>query len=273
MVDLAVVVVHGLGSQRPDYADGLRERVSRRLRKRGVDPDTIAWESIFWADLIEPRQRDYLRRARQVGPLRWLWLREQVVRGLGDAAAYRNLDRPTPTYAAIHDRIRERISALYAGPLGSRPVPMVVLAHSLGSHIVSSYVWDTQRGRDTGADPAADPFERMQRLTGLITFGSPIPLFTFAHEPVLPIAFPDPALPPDLARRARWLNLYDPDDVMGYPLRPLSPQYAATVEADVRINVGGLLRSWNPASHLGYWTDRQFVGPVTDQLVRLLPTG
>jgi len=30
---------------------------------------------------------------------------------------------------------------------------------------------------------------------------------------------------------------------------------AKRVKADVAVNVGGLLTSWNPASHLGYWED------------------
>ena len=78
----------------------------------------------------------------------------------------------------------------------------------------------------------ASPFERMEWLVGLVTFGLNLPLFTFAYDPVEAIAFPGGGLPPDEADKARWLNYYDKDDVLGYPLKPISPTYNAIVNED-----------------------------------------
>jgi hypothetical protein len=39
---------------------------------------------------------------------------------------------------------------------------------------------------------------------------------------------------------------------------------------DYEINVGGLLTSWNPASHSAYWEDDDFTVPVTSFLRSLL---
>lgn len=266
-MDLAVVVIHGIGSSAPGYADGLRAAVADHL---GADAGRIAWAPILWSDVLGPRQAAYLERARTQARLDWLKLRGFVVEGLGDAAAYSYVDRPTGTYVEIHDRIRRRVRELYTDQLNRTAVPMVVLAHSLGSHVISSYIWDTQKGEPTGAGAGASPFERMEWLAGMITFGSTIPLFTFAYDPVVPIAFPGTALPPGVAARARWLNYYDADDVLGYPLKPLGPEYHAVVDADVEINVGGLAISMTPLSHGEYWTDSSLTRPVADYLAGLL---
>ena len=58
------------------------------------------------------------------------------------------------------------------------------------------------------------------------------------------------------------MNFFDADDVLGYPLKPLSPSYGNAVSEDIEINVGGLFTSWNPISHTEYWTDNDFTEPV-----------
>lgn len=271
-MDLAVVVIHGIGSQTEAFAAPLVAELTRRLEARGHDPGRVAWQPILWADLLAPRQAEYLRRAGEDGPLDWFKLREVVVSALGDAAAYQYVDRPSATYAAIHDRLRQRMRHLYVEELASTPVPLVVLAHSLGSHIMSSYIWDTQHEKATGAGDDASAFERFEHLAGMITFGSNIPLFTFAYDPILPIAFPGTALSPAVAELARWDNYYDRDDVLGYPLRPTSPQYAQVVDADVEIDVGAIGLSSTPLSHNAYWSDASFLRPVAETLGRLLET-
>jgi hypothetical protein len=44
------------------------------------------------------------------------------------------------------------------------------------------------------------------------------------------------------------------------------------VTADVQVNVGNVLTSWNPAAHTAYMHDRSVVGPVADGLVKLWRT-
>jgi hypothetical protein len=270
IVQLAVVVVHGIGSSSPGFADAMITEVSDRLVAAGHDPATVAWQPILWADLLASRQAAYLERAAGQGELDHLWLRRFVVGALGDAAAYQYVDSPSSTYVQVHDRIRQRMRDLSVDRLGERPVPLVVLAHSLGSHIASSYVWDTQRGKPTGAGPTASAFERFGHLAGFVTFGSPLPLFTFAHDPVVPIDFPGRALAPAVAERAAWLNLYDRDDVLGYPLRPTSPGYAEVVDADIELDAGPWGLSATPASHTAYWTDRDVTRAVAELLGGLL---
>lgn len=269
---LAVAVIHGMGSQKHSgFADGCIAEVSDRLRRAGHAPDEIAWQPIFWADVLSDRQQGYLQAVGEQGfDLDWMQLRQFIVVALGDAGAYQFVDEPTGPYVEIHDRVRDRLSELYVDKLASTPVPLVVMAHSLGSHIISSYIWDTQRGKDTGAGPGASTFERFEHLAGLITFGSNIPLFTFAHEPVEAISFPGSGLSEEQAAKARWLNFYDKDDVLGYPLQPTSDSYREVVDEDIQIDVGLPGISALPFCHGSYWTDNDFTRPAAEFLARFL---
>jgi hypothetical protein len=269
-VKLAVVVIHGMGSQSSAFAEPVKAEISKRIAEAGKDPADVAWLPVFWADILDAAQNRYLADARASNDLDWMGLRKFIVKALGDASGYQFVGEASSTYVEVHNRIRVSIHDLYVKKLNSSPVPLVVLAHSLGSHIMSSYVWDCQRGNATGADPASSSFERMEWLAGLVTFGSNIPLFTFAYDPVVAIAFPGQELPPDVAVKARWRNYYDKDDVLGYPLKPISASYDAAVDEDIEINVGGFGASFTPLSHSAYWTDNDFTKPVAQFLADFL---
>lgn len=267
---LAVLVMHGMGSQREDYAQDFIEAIDRTLVSYGKQSEQVAWCPVYWADILAPRQRDYWEAAQSAADLDYTRLRQFVISALGDAAAYRQLpsdalksDAPDyRTYHLIHERIREQLNHLYLEALEERPRPLVIVAHSLGGHIMSNYVWDQQRRPDR----SRSAFERMNWLTGMITFGCTIPLFTFACERVKPITFPPRRLPQRWKEKARWYNFYDPDDVLGYPLRPVSAAYADAVDQDIAVDVGGIGTSWNPACHGRYWTDDDFIRPVATYL-------
>ncbi len=113
-------------------------------------------------------------------------------------------------------------------------------------------LWDEQANHGLGTNP----FERTETVAGMVTFGSNIPLFSLALPEVRCIEFPPASLAENLKANAKWLNFFDADDVLGYPLKPLSPSYEATVDEDIEINAGGLFTSWNR-----YLTPS--IGPIT----------
>lgn len=266
---VAVLVIHGIGGQRADFAEPLIRGVNREVKRLGADASAIAWQPVYWDDLLVPRQQAYLKRALKDGRLNYQRLRQFVVSALGDAGAYRQRPSGTlagtqsgRTYERVHARIQEQLSGLYHGPLSERPLPLVLMAHSFGGHILSNYVWDSQQT----PDGKLSAFERMHWLAGFITFGCNIPLFTFAVDKPVPIRFPATRLPARFKEKARWLNFYDPDDVLGWPLKPVSPAYARAVDADIRLQVGGAVSGWTPAAHLLYWRDRRFARHVAEFL-------
>ena len=274
---VAVAVIHGIGSQadkQPEvsaertFSDRLYKKLARRLGRRRLARE-VAWREVFWADVLEGRQERYLEEVR--GELRYDRVRGFLVKSISDAASVQRRGGDADAYAMVQARIRATLADLNAET--SDDTPLVILAHSFGGHLMSSYVWDMQQGR--GPD-LPTPFQRMETVARFVTFGCNIPLFTFAFPPedAAPIAFPGPALAEGEVREPWWLNYYDPDDVLAFPLAPIGPAYAAMAArgelADVRMNAGGLLTSWNPLSHDRYWTDRDFVRPVADVLKALL---
>lgn len=254
--EVGVLVIHGMGSQKPSFDHELVEELKDRL---GSEYERFAFERVFWQDLLEDRQREFLSSARRNNDLDAMVARKFVVSAFGDALAYQRVGGANTAYAEIHDRVGRQIKSLRESQLGGNDRPLVVIAHSLGAHIISNYIWDAQTGKKT---PSGNDFEDMKTLAGFITFGCNIPLFSFAYSDVKAIGFPGEALSSEIKAKARWHNYYDPDDILGYPLKQLSESYDAAVDEDIPINVGGALTGWNPAAHGKYWTDNDFTVPV-----------
>ncbi len=265
--ELAILAIHGMGSQSSGFADEMITEINQRVSNLGKDPDEIAWGSVYWANILEPRQLKYLRNAKRSGNLDFLSLRKFVLTALGDACAYQQVNgTQNTTYEQIHKRVSDEIERLYTIDLDAAPKPLIIFAHSLGGHIMSNYIWDMQQSSNTGVSD----FESMKHLAGFVTFGCNIPLFTFAYSNVLPIAFPGSRVSDKVKRKAKWLNYYDPDDVLGYPLKPINAAYRGVVNKDIPINVGGVFSSWNPMSHSKYWTDNDFTKPASKFIANFL---
>ena len=277
---VGILVIHGMGSQSPGYSEPLGDEVSRRL---GDGARHAVWQEIYWADAIADRERRlWCCMQGAVDPtgrpirLDWRRVREFVVHNFGDAIAYqRDLSETESTYAAIHERVSEAIAALKR-ELPSPDAPIVVMAHSLGAHIMSNYIWDRQNPRPDRDDSLED----LPGLCSFLTFGCSISLFSLAFPIARPITVPGPAIREPLRTEARWLNFLDRDDVLGWPIRPLyEKNEVALTNAQRRtvdrieeheVNAGSLLKSWNPASHTEYWTDDDLTRPVAAHLRQLL---
>ncbi|MCY1265282.1 hypothetical protein D9M68_352240 [compost metagenome] len=268
---LAVAIIHGIGNQQDArdaegqhaFAQGLIRGLRKRLDAEAVD---IAFQSLYWANVLDKRELAYLERLEQE-PVRWRWMRRMVTLFLGDASGYRKVSQAyDTTYEQVHQSVRNGLNALRAkvGP----NTPLVMLAHSLGGHIISNYIWDQQKLNTTPSCPR-DPFLAMETLVCMVTFGCNIPLFTFAYDPVQPIRFPGYCLDERLSRSARWLNVYAPADLLGYPLRPVQG-YAAVVHEDRPMAVGSWFRRHTPLSHLEYWNDARFQDYLAHHLRDLL---
>lgn len=267
--DVAVAVIHGISSKRMrqpadtstrTFSKGLYNRL-RGVVGRKVMAENVTWREIFWADILQERQEQYLDAISdqvRVGPLRKL-----LVRNFADALAF---SRRGTAYGEVLARISRTIADLRADV--GEDTPLIILAHSFGCRVMSNYMWDLQVGDFT----FSSPFERLETMSKFITFGCPIPLFTFAFPPeeVAPIAFPGPRIPDE----PWWLNYYDKNDIIASPLAPAGPKYEQLVidgqMAEFEVNVGGLFSSGTLLSHEGYWKDRNFVRPVAEVLNNLI---
>jgi len=266
MAEMGILVIHGTGHKDESFAEPVRRHVTRQARALGIRPDRVAWQSVHWANILKHSRNEYLSRARLDNALDFLPLREFIVSAFGDSAAYRPVDTQrhgydpaADTYALIHQKVREAVTALH-GALESEDKPLMILAHSLGGHIMSNYFWDLHKTPDAEKQPS-NRFQRLDTLRAFITFGCSIPIFTFAKKTPVPITLPEGAL---------WENYYDPADVLGYPLRAINQAFADTVSRDFSIVVGGPLTKWNPLSHNEYWTDADQTEPIAHHIHAIL---
>lgn len=276
---VAVVCVHGINMSQMDYFDPFIERVRKKLPR--THRTYLTFRNVFWADIVRGRQKDYIRHAEAMSGLKSSRARRFVIEGLGDAAAYQKTRLQGSAYYLIQAEIARVLKELDGETQEARP--LVFIGHSLGCHIVSSYIWDLNKLKHRAhegvrededefsrkLDPLKDysPFRRLETLAGFITLGSNMPLFTFTFGPqrVYPIthtadaaikpAFPGQALKGKALTAARWLNFYSDRDVLGYPLKPLNDTYASEQRiTDIRVrSEGWSIPPWNTIrAHTGY---------------------
>ncbi len=278
--EIGVLVIHGMGSQRRGFSNDFVEEVSDRLDN---EANAVAWQEVYWANALKQRQDtlwECMRTAKEPDgskiPLDSKSAREFVVQYFGDAVAYqRDCVEVANAYKAIHSIVSANLVEIKGNtPAGT---PIVVIAHSLGGHIMSSYIWDRQHPRQQ-----PDTFEPIETLAGIVTFGCNIPLFSLAFPVAKPIDLPGSAVSEPVKAVTKWLNFLDRDDILGWPLKTLyeknlpdlsveQQETVARIE-DYEINVGSALTSWNWISHADYWTDNDFTRPVARYLRTLIET-
>lgn len=148
----------------------------------------------------------------------------------------------------------------------------MILAYSLGCHVLSNYIWDSQQKDPSSGvwkhenikalDNKEKSFLKLKSMSKLITIGCNIPVFVSGYKDIEPFN--------KLNKNFKWINLYDKDDILGWPLKPLSKEYKDLVQ-DVAINANENLKdlvfkSWNPLSHESYFGDKKVIQTVSDAI-------
>jgi hypothetical protein len=286
---VGIVFVHGILGNQFDFAAKMEHRL-RQAMPRELQ-DFIHFRSVFWAGTVREHQRDYFGRASNTGFMWHKRLRRYVIEGLGDAAAYQKTRyRKNSVYYEVQSAISDKIATLESR--GREQMPLIFIGHSLGCHVISSYLWDinklTQRSEAGVADyddpdeqalwrelKAASPLRRMKTLAGIVTLGSNMPMFTFTFGPdaVYPVtspvqfsdgevgtpAFPGADLPEPLKEKARWLNYYSKADLLGFPLKALNDEYRNAEKIhDICVSSESpwfIPYVWCLKAHTRYWTN------------------
>jgi hypothetical protein len=265
--DLPLLTVHGMGETDASYWRGLHQSLSKIVKPAAWN--RIQFQPIYYQDIVQENQYDVWTRMLLEHKLDWQLLRRFMLFAFSDAATLEHhSDHPKSPYVKAQRSIRQTLrKGLEA--LSSPSAPVVIVAQSLGCQVISNYIWDSQR--DAGIwqheplpdlSAAEEKFLRCDTLRLMLTTGCNIPFFVSGLDEIKPIE----------KRRSdfRWYNYFDKDDILGWPLRPLSPEYRKIVTEDVQINSGGFFTGWNPASHTGYWTDKDFTKPAAAKITALL---
>jgi len=279
---LALLIVHGMGDTAPDFYDELIAPLSLRLQGAW---NRIAWRPVYYQPVLQRNERAIFERMRP--QLRWEGLRELMLFGLSDAASLEHkkelaLSPYWQTQRLILQRLDELFDETMAGGDGDAP-RLAIVAQSLGCQVMSNYIWDAQQPLayagiwssplDDGVptDSPRDRFRRMRSLQLLLTTGCNIPVFVAGHSAIEPIDRSK------LAAGFRWINQFDPDDVLGWPLTQLSAAYAALVE-DHAVNASGdtllgKVKSLTPYSHTQYWSTKSVLDRIAGALKEMLESG
>ncbi|MFT5520369.1 MAG: hypothetical protein ACI9IA_000961 [Enterobacterales bacterium] len=262
---LAIAVIHGMGSEDQFFSVELKHRITEEYvnEEEGRLEDDLIFQEIYWGDLVKDQQQEFLTKANYKNDLTYLNLRELFVDHLGAALAYR-----TSMYEAIHERVKLNLAKLCSHRrVDPEKTPLVILAHSFGSVVMSDYIYDMQKKQAESAEGnvnGTSGFEQFNTLAGFITFGTPMALYSLQQDSSFekPINIVGSSLPDKIKERVKWTNYYDKDDIIAYPLKGINETYNSLVEGDYEINVGSAATSWNPACHNGYWEDKDFYKPV-----------
>jgi len=279
MAKVVVLALHGMGDAPETYAEKLRKKLKNKI---GSKWSNIYFDSIYYADIFQEYQNNIFNRIKSTDDIDWIGLRKFLLFGFSDAAGFeRHAHQPGSPYEQVQNRILDALDKAYdeAGPQAK----VVLVAHSLGTHIVSNYIWDAQAKNaqqgawreggfeDSPAGSVLDKFRRLKTLKLLYFTGSPIPVFV-AGIPQIKIKA--------ISSRSKgyafkWKNFYDPDDPLGWPLQNLSTRkvhesYKFEVNEDNAVNVGNVITSWNPLSHNNYWSDNSVLKPLSEDIRKLL---
>lgn len=256
---LGVFIIRGSGSPGFNSQEDFIEKVKEDLHKRKIDPEWVQFQVANWYGPLEEQQNTLYERVKKVEKLKAKWVRKFLLKNISDLITYGG--RPNLSvqmYEAIHRTIFLDIQALQA-ELVPR-APLIIIASSMGTEIINNHIWDRQKfavaRHSEGQDQlGTTDFEKMETLFGLFTLGHNLPLFASAYpvDELRPIRFPGMALQEGLIKGSVWENIYDKNDPFGYPIREINGHYRQSRIRDIEINVGGILSSWNLASHFMYW--------------------
>ena len=282
MAKVALLTLHGMGVTRVGYAKELLDALGRRLAARFAE---VAVQRVYYQKALQASEDAVWNRMSE-DALRYDDLRKFLLFGFADAAGLESRkELPGSAYEDAQIEIAQKM--LRARDELGGDGPLIVVSHSLGCQVFSCYLYDASK-RDPIQTPgiwknidsfanriagrALTPDEKAflsgSTLRRWVTTGCNIPIFVAAHQSVNV----KPIVP--LAADFKWLNLHDPDDVLGWPLRPLLGGYETLVE-DRSMNAGRgvadwILKSWNPMSHGSYWDDNDVLDPIEAMLREFL---
>lgn len=264
---LALVLVHGIGNNRKNWASKIIPAIKSRLKTKLKDilgkeapsnvDDVVVISRTYWEGVFKDRERKlrnmfdgFPKPTKAGGPWwdelgKYVWRpfkrfqNEIIADFIGDIIGYLHKDSQRAVYRKISDTLKGCASRI--GEAGGR-IPLTFVAHSLGTVIASDYIYEQNNPQSETSGPKI--MKERFVLENLFTVGSPLSLFS------LRFGGPEMFTRPVSVEGAcgRWVNIFDEDDPVGLPLKVLNDAYSKVVHKDVLINAGVY-----GASHAGYF--------------------
>ena len=277
MADIVLLAAPGMGAVDESFADPLFAVLRNELGDdwSRIHSDTILCQGHLQVNIervfegMQKRDMDFLR------------ARKFMLYGMAESAAQMaDLQSRGGNYEKAQRAIYHTLER--AAAAAGDTAPVVLLSHSVGCPILSNYLWDAQRPsishgiwRDGGPrgvhkGSARDLFLRLKSMSHWYTLGPTNPLWTAA----LPRDQIQAVTADTRGYNFRWKNFYHPDDLFGWPLKPLSPSYNQAVYRDyeTRPLADWGASSWGPqlVAHDGYWSSDMVQRQLLEDLRYLL---
>ena len=261
--EIGVLTLHGVGSQRrgSDFDAKLRET----LQEKAGEKTKIVVKTVYYHGESRSRQAKLWKEFDRLEDKFPDSLDQKIIRRLmlvtiGDALAYANNPNDKNSfYRRAHNEVRSAVDELEAELGDSRPV--AVVAHSLGCKVIFDYVCDAQVGQGIWeGKKRPSEFQKLANLRLLITTGCNLPFFESAMPATKQRFF-------HVNKDFQWVNFYDRDDLLGWPLRPLGGRFEEIVQDEERNRIGSLL-----TSHVKYWKDGELNEEIAGRILGLAGT-
>lgn len=267
---IAVVFIHGAGNKNPVFADGTIALLKDALPEAVFND--LAFMPVHWAPVLSDKEDALWEALSSTTTLDFSKLRLFMLNFFADTIAYQPGRDRRNTYEAIHAALSGALRAVAEEAGGE--APLVVMTHSLGTVISHNYFYDITHKGETGALTGETPLEYGSTLVHYYTMGSPLALWAMRYDDYTPIVFPGTAVAGRFPNaKPGWVNFYDKDDIIAFPLAPISHRHTALAIKgylrDAQVNIGGWFEHWNPLSHLGYWEDADVLEVVAGDLKAL----
>jgi hypothetical protein len=281
MSKIGILVIHGMGDQKREFYDGFAGGIKHFYNALGENENDLEFMPIWWASILSNEERQIIERTRQ-GNLNFInTLRPFVVNYLADVIAYQKTfekkDYVEKNKGVYGDRgIYHIIQALISSSIkelknkiGSEK-PIIMIGHSLGSVMLLNYLHDVEKSESKKEERDWD-YEDKFNLAGLITMGCPLALWLLRYKEFgKAIRFPLESTRPEFYQTAKWINYYDKDDILAYPLKELNDTYRAlNCLEDIQVNAGSVMESWNPLSHNGYFRNFGIMEETANYLLKI----
>lgn len=259
---IILMTIPGIGTQEKGYSNGMVDDIKKFSKKTALEGNIRFIETRpFGVTHVDNNQEELFNRldkANKMGGI--LSLRKFVLEAFGDGVTFeRGAHLPDSTYRKIHTYLKGEIEEANSIIQGYEKAKLVIVGSSLGVHILSTYIWDADNGKNIFENEPANNANNLSNLSFLASIGCNLPLFVSGMEE-------SQIKPFDGSKRAAdftWDNYYDKDDVLGWPLKQMSPEYDKLV-TDYQINTGLYI-----GSHVRYWKDNDFTKPFTRKLVEM----
>ncbi len=257
---IIILTIPGIGTQNPGYAKTMEDDLRHHTKGTCVEGNFRIVESRpFSVTEVDDNQEALYRRLSAKNRMGGVFsFRKFVMDAFGDGVAFeRNAADPAGTYFKIHNYIRKRIKQVWALSKTFDDYRLIIVGHSMGCHLLSTYIWDADNGKGIFRENPATEEDSLENLDYLATIGCNIPLFVsgMREDQIIPFKKRNDHF--------KWDNFYDKDDILGWPMKQLSQPYEELVN-DFEINTGLYI-----GSHMKYWNDNDFTKPLAEQMVNL----